>query len=83
MVTTRLLAMGDTPIRAGDFKARCLALLDEVAETRRTLVVTKRGRPVARVVPLDPPGSLVGSLTVLVDDDELLFSTGEGWDVDG
>ena len=40
-------------IAAGEFKARCLALLDEVAETGRELVVTKRGRAVAKVVPLD------------------------------
>lgn len=75
--------MADIPIRASEFKARCLALLDEVAETRRTLVVTKRGRPVARIVPLDAAVSLMGSVTILVDDDELLFSTGETWDADG
>jgi prevent-host-death family protein len=39
-------------IPAGEFKAKCLALLDEVAETGEELVVTKRGRPVARVAPL-------------------------------
>jgi prevent-host-death family protein len=82
MVTT-LVDMADATIRASEFKARCLALLDEVAETGRPLVVTKHGRPVARVVPLDPPMSLLGSVTTLVDDDELLFSTGETWDADG
>lgn len=51
-------------IPAGQFKARCLALLDEVAETGREIVVTKRGRPVARVLPLDqaPRRSLAGSV---------------------
>ena len=83
MVTIRLLSMSDATIRASEFKARCLALLDEVAETGRPLVVTKHGRPVARVVPLDPPVSLMGSVTTLVDDEELLFSTGETWDADG
>jgi len=39
-------------IPAGEFKAKCLALLDEVDVKGRTFVVTKRGRPVARVVPL-------------------------------
>lgn len=34
------------------FKAKCLALLDEVAESRQPLVVTKRGRPVARILPM-------------------------------
>ncbi len=40
-------------ISAARFKARCLALLDEVEATRETLVVTKRGRPVAQVVAAD------------------------------
>lgn len=69
-------------IPAGRFKAECLRLLDEVAETGETIVVTKRGRPVARVEPVEEPPSLVGSVIYLVDDDELLFSTGEIWDTE-
>jgi prevent-host-death family protein len=45
------------PIRemgAGEFKAKCLRVLDEVATTRRDVVITKRGRPVARIVPVEP-----------------------------
>jgi prevent-host-death family protein len=41
-----------TVLPAGEFKAKCLAVLDEVERRRRTVVVTKRGRPVAQVVPL-------------------------------
>jgi prevent-host-death family protein len=40
-------------VSAAEFKAHCLALLDEVGATRETLVVTKRGKPVARVVPIE------------------------------
>jgi prevent-host-death family protein len=69
-------------IAAGRFKAQCLRLLDEVAETGETIVVTKRGKPVAKVEPVEEPPSLKGSVIYLVDDDELLFSTGEVWDVD-
>jgi prevent-host-death family protein len=69
-------------IPAGRFKAQCLRLLDEVAETGETIVVTKRGKPVARVEPVEEPPSLKGSVIYLVDDDELLFSTGEAWDAD-
>ena len=69
-------------IPAGRFKAECLALLDEVASSGETIVVTKRGRPVARVGPVEEPPSLEGSVVFLVDDEELLFSTGEGWDVE-
>ena len=39
-------------VPAGLFKQGCLALLDEVSEGGVELVVTKRGRPVARVVPI-------------------------------
>ncbi|MFY8222488.1 MAG: type II toxin-antitoxin system Phd/YefM family antitoxin [Pirellulales bacterium] len=38
-------------ISASAFKARCLRLLDEVSRTGEELVILKRGRPVARVVP--------------------------------
>jgi len=40
-------------ISAAEFKIHCLALLDEVGKTRETLIVTKRGRPVAQVVALE------------------------------
>jgi prevent-host-death family protein len=49
-------------VPAGEFKARCLALLDEVAATGRELTVTKRGRPVARLVPVEVPRPLLGSV---------------------
>lgn len=39
-------------IPAGEFKAKCLALLDDVEAHRHTYIVTKRGRPVARIVPI-------------------------------
>jgi prevent-host-death family protein len=51
-------------VPAGEFKARCLALLDRVAKTRQPLIVTKRGKPVAKVVPTEKqkPRKLVGSV---------------------
>ena len=42
-------------IAAGEFKARCLQLMDEVARTRAPVVITKRGRPVAQLVPVSEP----------------------------
>jgi len=59
-------------IGASEFKAKCLALLDEVAETKTTLVVTKRGKPVARVMPAEEPRSLTGSMTFNISDEELV-----------
>jgi antitoxin (DNA-binding transcriptional repressor) of toxin-antitoxin stability system len=42
--------------------------------------VTKRGKPVARLVPLDDqPAPTLGSVTLLAGDDEAYFSTGETW----
>jgi len=40
-----------TTIAAGEFKARCLQLMDEVDRDGIELIITKRGRPVARLVP--------------------------------
>jgi prevent-host-death family protein len=74
--------MSETTIQASAFKARCLALLDEVEATHRSIIVTKHGRPVAKLVPLDAPTSLAGSVTLVSDPDEDYFSTGESWDAD-
>jgi prevent-host-death family protein len=43
-------------IAASDFKARCLRLLDEVGTEGRAYIVTKRGRDVAKLVPIGAPG---------------------------
>jgi prevent-host-death family protein len=49
-------------IGASDFKARCLALLDEVHDGGQELVITKRGEPIARLVPIArAPHSLRGA----------------------
>jgi len=40
-------------IPAGTFKARCLAIMDEVAAKRESVIITKRGKPVAKLVPLE------------------------------
>ncbi|HTR79948.1 MAG TPA: type II toxin-antitoxin system prevent-host-death family antitoxin [Gemmatimonadaceae bacterium] len=39
-------------VAAGDFKARCLAVMDEVESTGEEVTITKHGRPVARLVPV-------------------------------
>ena len=40
-------------MRAGEFKARCLKVMDQVRITREPVTITKRGRPVAKLVPVD------------------------------
>jgi prevent-host-death family protein len=58
--------MSTNTIGAGEFKAKCLKLLDKVQEDRQTLVITKHGRPVAQLAPMpaavDPFGSMRGSV---------------------
>jgi antitoxin (DNA-binding transcriptional repressor) of toxin-antitoxin stability system len=59
------------PIAGGQFKNVCLKVLEEVAATKTTVVITKRGRPVARLVPYVPPakrGGLAGSVLKEVGD---------------
>lgn len=51
MATESKPATGTRTINAAEFKARCLELLDEVAERGEELVITKNGRPVSRLVP--------------------------------
>ena len=70
----------DKTLTATHFKAQCLALLDEVAETGESLLITKRGRPVACVDPVVPPASLRGSVTFASSDEELLAPLPEQWD---
>lgn len=64
--------MAPRTIKASEFKAKCLALLDDVAEKRETLIVTKRGKPVARIVPAEDPPSLLGTVNVLMSEDEFV-----------
>jgi prevent-host-death family protein len=42
-------------IAAGEFKARCLELMDRVAESGEPLIITKRGKPVAVLTPVRDP----------------------------
>jgi len=80
---TVTMVMDAQRITATQFKARCLRLLDEVAETRQPLEVTKRGRVVARI---EPPGGgvkdLRGSVTFHVSDEELIDASMGSWDIE-
>ena len=67
---------------AGKFKDLCLKTLDEVASTKTPVVITKRGRPVAKLVPYVAPASassLTGSVVREVGDP---YGTGESWETD-
>jgi prevent-host-death family protein len=49
-------------IKASEFKAKCLSLLDKVDRSGEKLVVTKNGRPVADIVPHSPDREGAGLL---------------------
>ena len=71
--------MGERAVSVSRFKAECLALFDEVQRSGQEFVITKRGEPVARVVPIAEPPSLIGSVTQPVDDDALLAPIEDRW----
>jgi prevent-host-death family protein len=79
---TRVMSRVQREITATQFKARCLRLLDEVAETGETLVVTKYGRPVARVEPPLRPDDLRGSGKLNISDEELIYFSMGPWDME-
>ena len=60
-------------IKAAEFKQTCLALMDDVARAGETIVITKRGKPVARLMPISDArpqalGCLKGAL--VIEDEE-------------
>ena len=52
MLTEGQTVTGELTMSATEFRARCYRLMDEVAETGREIVITKRGKPVARLAPV-------------------------------
>jgi prevent-host-death family protein len=80
-------------VPAGVFKQGCLRMLDEVAKTHREIVITKRGKPVAKLVPVKQErereeevlASLRGKARMLVSEREFLrpLTTEAGWDLEG
>jgi prevent-host-death family protein len=64
---------------AAKFKEQCLSILDDVDE--EGLVITKRGKPVAKLIPIRAESaSLIGSLKGKIKIKGNIFSTGAKWD---
>ena len=77
-------------IAAGEFKAKCLGLIHEVSQTGQELVITKRGKPTAKLVPFPQPvksksfiGRLEGIIEIVGDPDDLIKPVfpEEDWDM--
>jgi prevent-host-death family protein len=71
-------------IKASEFKAKCLKLMDEVQKTGDEIVITKNGKPISKLVPYRVKvQSLLGlhkdKISSLNND---IYLTGETWEVD-
>ncbi len=75
-------------IHAAEFKAKCLAILDEVAKQGESVTILKRGKPVAQLVPPTPcvhqfpQQELIGSVSILGDVVSPTLSA-EEWEAEG
>ncbi len=69
-------------MNVSEFRQKCLSLIDELPADG--IVITRRGRPVAKVLPVrESCAGLIGSVPGLViDPDDDLFSTGIKWDAE-
>lgn len=72
-------------ISAGEFKAKCLQLMDNVQKSHEELIITKFGKPVAKLVPLEKKHrkNLFGLLEKeVVIQADIVKSIDEKWEVD-
>lgn len=72
-------------IGAGHFKTQCLKLMDQVNRTHEEIIISKRGKPVAKLVPVDdesvPP--IFGFMKDTVKkESDIVTPTGELWDAE-
>ncbi len=75
----------ENQVGAGEFKAHCLQLIDQVSHSRVSIVITKHGKPLARLIPYEEvPSSLFGCMkdTVIIHGD-IVEGTGEIWQAEG
>lgn len=69
-------------IGAGKFKAECLQIMDRVNTTKKPIVITKRNRPIVKLVPFEEKkkavfGVMKGTVTIKGD---IVSSIDEDWD---
>jgi prevent-host-death family protein len=72
-------------ISASEFRARCSAVVEEVHSTREPVLITKHGKPVARLMPAGKPGKFIGRLKgifKIVGDIESPVDPPEAWEYD-
>ncbi len=70
-------------VSATEFKAKCLKLMDEVQKTHDPVIITKRGKPVAKLVPVEPEepeswfGYMAGTIEITGD---IMAPIDEDWE---
>ncbi|MGR3319821.1 MAG: type II toxin-antitoxin system Phd/YefM family antitoxin [Candidatus Anammoxibacter sp.] len=67
-------------IGVSEFKSRALKLLDEIHHSGESITVTKRGIPIAKVVPVNDQTNEIDLKGTLIEQDDDIFSSGEKWD---
>ena len=71
-------AQDSRQIAAGEFKAKCLGIIDAVGKTGQEVIITKRGKPTAKLVPFEAQsvdslfGRLKGIVEIVGDPDDLI-----------
>ncbi|MYA21012.1 MAG: type II toxin-antitoxin system Phd/YefM family antitoxin [Chloroflexi bacterium] len=74
---------GARTMKASEFKAKCLAIMDEVAESGEEIVITKRGKPVARLGPWERrPGTLFGAGGEIAIHGDIIEPIEVGWEAE-
>ena len=66
-------------IAVREFESQCLSLVDEVATTGDPVILTKAGKPIAKLVPFKKPRPLIGSV---VWEGDIVSPIGETWDAE-
>jgi len=71
-------------IQAGQFKAKCLKLMEKVQRTKKKIIITKRNKPIAQLVPIEEDneslfGRMKGTIHVVGD---IMAPIDEVWDAD-
>ena len=71
---------------AGEFKAKCLRVMEEVRKYRTPVVITKKGRPVAKLVPPDEPkrsifGCMADKIKIVGDVESPVLPPIDEWDM--
>lgn len=84
MTMVKYMQLTQQRIPAGQFKANCLSLMDEVNLQQRVIVITKHGKPIAKLVPFSETrkslfGAMAGSVKIIGD---IVEPTGEIWEAD-